>query len=29
VSAEFAERSINSEIERELAKIRPEAIATI
>ena len=28
VSAEFAERSINSEIERELAKIRPEAIAT-
>jgi glycerol-3-phosphate acyltransferase PlsX len=28
VSAEFAERSINAEIERELAKIRPEAIAT-
>jgi glycerol-3-phosphate acyltransferase PlsX len=27
VSAEFAERSINLEIERELAKIRPEAIA--
>jgi phosphate acyltransferase len=28
VSAEFAERSINAEIERDLAKIRPEAIAT-
>ncbi|HTF44251.1 MAG TPA: phosphate acyltransferase PlsX [Terriglobales bacterium] len=28
VSAEFAERSINVEIERELAKIRPQAIAT-
>ncbi len=28
VSAEFAERSINLEIERELAKIRPVAVAT-
>jgi glycerol-3-phosphate acyltransferase PlsX len=29
VSAEFAERSINLEIERELAKIKPAAVASV